>query len=387
MGRLLIVNNAPTPYRTFMFNRLCSAGREFGIEVEVAYQAERIHAHPEWKPQGCEQQFPFWYSRRGFPLATAPRPFFDRWTLHLDILAAAWSRRYTHILCAPFMGTTSALIALMPLRATRRLLWSENHADSTGDGSPFKRWLKRVLARRFDAIVVPGERAAEHLCGIDRRFTGRAPLLLPNIVDRSVFRGRTQAYRLRRQEVRRDLGLPAGATVILSIGRLEDGKGYGGAIAACVRAGAGIVYCVVGNGSQLEEYRERVRNLGLAGRILFPGGVSEERVVQYFAVADWFWHPALVDRSPLVCVEALTAGLPMCVSNQTGNAPETVVPDRNGFCFDGADGGAIAGALARMMATSSAERERMGNESARMAAESFDPEAVARRFFVGLLRV
>lgn len=41
MKELLIINNIPTPYRTFMFNRMAEVGQSCDFEVEVAYQAHR----------------------------------------------------------------------------------------------------------------------------------------------------------------------------------------------------------------------------------------------------------------------------------------------------------------------------------------------------------
>ena len=118
------------------------------------------------------------------------------------------------------------------------------------------------------------------------------------------------------------LGLEGSDTVILSVGQMEGRKGFDGSLAAFAGEAKGAVYRLLGGGSRLQLYRERVRDLGLGERVRLPGEVDEETVARYLAAADWFWHPAVADPSPLVCVEALHAGLPMCISLQTGNLPE-----------------------------------------------------------------
>ncbi len=386
-ARLLIVNNVPTPYRTFLFNRLWIAGRTLGIEVEVAYQAERVAAHAHWDPDRMDHLYPYWFSRYSGRDLGRIRPLFRPWSLTWDVVRASRSKGYRYLLYSPFMSLAGSLVASLPAPKAKRIFWAESNLQSTRYRRGPMAWLKAGLAAGSDAVAVPGERALEYLYTASPALRDRPVLRLPNLVDPALFGERVNALRKASPGPRSILGLPNDRVMILSIGQMEDRKGFGEAIEASLSAPDDFVYCLLGGGSRLEEYRHRVAARGAAERIRLPGPMDESQVLLYLAAADWLWHPALGDPSPLVCVEAIHAGLPLAVSRQTGNAPETVPAGRNGLVFDAASPVAVTQALQTMRETPVLKRQLMGAESIRVATASFDPDLVCRRFLAGMAQL
>ena len=382
--RLLVVNNVPTPYRCFLFDQLWAAGRDAGIALEVAYQAQRVSVHARWDPAAMVQQYPFWYARAMTRRGERVAGYFSPWIVSPDLIRAVRSGRYKYLLYSPFMSLSGALLALTASPGLRRVFWSESNLESTRHRSGPVAWLKAGLARTSDGLAVPGERALAYLRTVAPGLVGRPVLRLPNLIDGERVSRCVDSLRDSAPGPRESLGLPPDRLLILSIGRMEARKGFEAAIEACLATPDDFVYCILGGGERLEEYRRMVSAAGAGRRILLPGAVDESRIPPYLAAADWFWHPALADPSPLVCVEALFAGLPLAVSRQTGNAPETVPRGANGLVFDAASPAALAEALRAMRETPPGRRVEMGRESRRVAWEGFDPARVCGEFIRGL---
>lgn len=66
--------------------------------------------------------------------------------------------------------------------------------------------------------------------------------------------------------------------------------------------------------------RERADTLGLTDRVIFPGYLDEEKKLEALVDADLFVLPSEYECFPVALVEALTAGLPVVVTDACGIA-------------------------------------------------------------------
>jgi glycosyltransferase involved in cell wall biosynthesis len=382
--RLLIVNNIPTPYRAFMFNTLFEVGKEFGIDVSVVFQAQQERRR-FWKPEEMEMRFPHTFGKHALWRRGLPVRYFTPWTLNLDIVRQISWGGYDYVLMANLLSATQWLSSFLPIGKTVRLLWTESNLDSTNRKTGPAKWLKRFLLGRCAALVCPGERAVECVRFFNSQAAAKPVLWLPNIVDDSIFVERLRQSRANRESIRQELGVTSEVCLFLAIGRHVDYKGFGYLIEAFREVHGRYRFILLGDGPLRETWRQRVQTLGLSNSILLPGNVGETEVVRHMAAADWFIHPALQDPSPLVMIEATMAGLPVAVSRHVGNAPETVVDGENGFVFDTNDHRGLVTVIQRMLDLPVPQRQLMGERSAELARERFDPVFVAKRFFRDML--
>ncbi|MDD4164295.1 MAG: glycosyltransferase [Eubacteriales bacterium] len=89
-----------------------------------------------------------------------------------------------------------------------------------------------------------------------------------------------------------------------------------------------------GKGSDEEEIKEFVNNLGLSSRCLFTGHISDrELLMSLYAQADLFIFPSLYDNAPMVVREAAAAGTPSLLLRNSC-AAEGITHDYNGFLCD-----------------------------------------------------
>jgi glycosyltransferase involved in cell wall biosynthesis len=384
MKRLLVVNNIPTPYRAAMFNRLSELGREHGVDLFVAFQARREARRP-WRPEDLEMRF----AHSIFPsLAVsrrdAPCDVFRYSTINPGILRLVRKGGFDWVVMAPLMSVTGWIASFLPSASTRRLLWGESNVLSARRSSASARWFKRQLLRRWDGLVCPGERAVEYLAALAPEMRSRPVLWLPNVVDASLYRDRVGALHARRGAIRAALGAASGTRLVLCVGQLVQSKGFARVIEAAAGVAGDYRILIAGAGPLETELRARIALLSLEHRVELVGLKDVDELVHLLAAADWFLHPATADPSPLVTIEAITAGLPIAVSWQTGNAPEVVVAGRNGVVFDGTSTEDVASALRAILEIPEDVRRSMAIESGILAKQRFDADCVLARFLEAL---
>ncbi len=180
-----------------------------------------------------------------------------------------------------------------------------------------------------------------------------------------------------RQQVRKELGTPHDATVILQVSRLERYKGHAHLVEALGRlADREGWHCWIAGGNQrpsekryLRELRTRADRLGIGSRVRFLGQRTD--VPRLLAAGDIFCQPNLgPEPFGIAFVEALYAGLPVVTTN-LGGAVE-IVDDECGVLVAPRDISSLAAAL-RSLIFDRAARLRLGKAGPERAAKLCDP--------------
>jgi 1,2-diacylglycerol 3-alpha-glucosyltransferase len=130
-----------------------------------------------------------------------------------------------------------------------------------------------------------------------------------------------------------DLGLPDGATVAITVGRLGPEKNLSFLLRAFARIAADLPHLhlvMVGGGSEKGRLAEMARYLGFAPRVHLVGEVGYEEIPNWLAMADFFAFASVSESHPLVVLEGLAAGLPVLAIPCPG-VEDTVVDGLNGL--------------------------------------------------------
>lgn len=176
---------------------------------------------------------------------------------------------------------------------------------------------------------------------------------------------------------RAGLGLPGGARLLLSVGRLVEQKGYAvllEAAAAVLPDAPELHLLIAGEGPLEAALRSQAAALDLAGRVHFLG--RREDVPALMAAADLFVLPSLFEGLPLVVLEAMAAGLPVVGTRVCGTA-EAVVDGVTGRLVEAGDPAALAAAL-RAVLGDPALAARWGAAGRRRLQAEFSTERMAR---------
>ena len=85
-----------------------------------------------------------------------------------------------------------------------------------------------------------------------------------------------------------------------------------------MRANPGVRLVVCGAGSLRPDLEAQARRCGVADRVRFAGLVDNRALPAYYAAADLFLLPSLLEATPTVALEALASGTPVLSTDNPG---------------------------------------------------------------------
>ncbi len=136
----------------------------------------------------------------------------------------------------------------------------------------------------------------------------------------------------KREEMRKKLGIPHDAIVVLTVRRLVYKNGVDTLLDCAniaIKKNPKIVFVAVGKGPDLENVRLQVAQLGIAANFRLAGFVSDDDLPSYYNLADMFVLPSKSGEGlPLVAMEAMACGLPV-VATDVGGIKE-ILPQEYG---------------------------------------------------------
>ncbi|MGI9240228.1 MAG: glycosyltransferase family 4 protein, partial [Verrucomicrobiales bacterium] len=174
-------------------------------------------------------------------------------------------------------------------------------------------------------------------------------------------------------------------TLLLSVGRLIEKKGFDDLIRSCARLkalGAPDFQCViVGDGPMEDELTSLISELDVHGLVELVGPKSQSEIVGLLGEASIFVLPCVTeegggkDNLPTVIMEAMAAGLP-CVSTRLAGVPEMVIEGETGLLVDEREPDDFAAAVLKLMGDEPVRR-KMGAAGEARAREVFDQAVTA----------
>jgi glycosyltransferase involved in cell wall biosynthesis len=167
-----------------------------------------------------------------------------------------------------------------------------------------------------------------------------------NGVDLSHLRGATAKERI---EVRKELGLPEKAPVVVGAFRMSDEKRptlFVDTFAKALAAKPDLHGVLMGVGPKLDDVRARAEQLGVAHRLQCLGRRGD--LPRVMSAMDVFLHTAWWEGTPNVVLEAQQLCLPVVVSKGGGSA-DAVDHGRTGFLVDREDDEALAARLIEVL--------------------------------------
>lgn len=177
-----------------------------------------------------------------------------------------------------------------------------------------------------------------------------------------------------------------GGRCVLAVGRLVEKKGFADLVdATAIMAADGAVdeVVIVGEGPLRGELEARIARLGISQTVRLTGWQDPDAVRGLLEEADVLAMPCVVaadgdrDSMPVVVKEALAMEVPVVATDEVG-LPELVEPDW-GRLVPPNDSGALAGALAEILALHADTRCAMGRAGRSRVAEAFELHDQTRR--------
>lgn len=223
----------------------------------------------------------------------------------------------------------------------------------------------RLTNRLVDKIICNSEAV--------KRFTldkeGASPskvLVIPNGVDLERFTSGNG------DPLRKRLGVGEGELLIGTVGTIKKVKGQAvliEAVAPLLQRRPGLKLVLAGEVTRGygDDLRRRVEELGLDGRVLFPGVIQD--IPDLLAGLDLFVLPSLSEGMSNALLEAMAAGKPI-VATGAGGSGENLDQGRCGLVVPPGDAAALGGAIEQMIADPD-RRSELGARAARRAHEEY----------------
>jgi glycosyltransferase involved in cell wall biosynthesis len=164
---------------------------------------------------------------------------------------------------------------------------------------------------------------------------------------------------------------------ILFLGRLCEAKGvYDILEATKITQNNNFIINLYGDGN-INEFKTIIKNNNIEDKILIKDWISGEEKDIVFEQSDIYLLPSHHEGLPMSILEAMAYGLPI-ISTPVGGIPDAVEDGVNGFLIQPGDSHALAEKI-DILVNNKELREKMGQESYRIAKEKFDIKTITKQ--------
>lgn len=275
-------------------------------------------------------------------------------------------------------GTVAYIVKL--LTKTPYVVFSHGTDVATCAATSWKQHLARVIGKHAEQIIVNSESLKNRLLERFPEFTGKVTVMYP--CPDAFFLNPVPAETI--ATLRHELALE-GKKVILSVGRMVDGKGFPHLLRympEIVKRVPNTVWLVIGDGPKRADFVKFITEKKLTGTIRYLGGVPHEKLPLYYGLADMFallTHPdnGLEEGLGLVFLEAAASGVP-AVAGRSGGVPEAVLHEETGYVVDTFQGRDVVERIVELLQNPD-RAHAMGEKARERVARDFTPNEQLRR--------
>lgn len=205
----------------------------------------------------------------------------------------------------------AGLLAYIATRVTRCRLVSVDHNLL---------WGNRWLTFWGDGVVAVSEKSRQHLIDYFGLSAKKIRLIQNAIVPIAPASSQAQNQLLSKMTLQPEVHTP----ILLTVGRLDEQKGLCyllDAMPQIIEKLPQVRLLMVGAGELEADLKEQARILGIEREVIFTGLRTD--VATFLSIADLFLMPSLWEGLSISMLEAMSAGLPVVVTD-VGGAPEVM---------------------------------------------------------------
>lgn len=344
------------------FESLISALLDSGDTVDIATcETDRVvpKCYRDW---GCKV----------YPISCSRSPL-NRGNLSAirEIRGIAQNGNYDIVHCHTPIAAACTRFACKKLRKNGLKVFYTAHGFHFYKGAPLKNWLlyypvEWLCAHWTDVLITINredyERAKKHMHAKRVEYVPGVGIDVKRFAD----------ARVDRAAKRREIGVPEDATLLMSVGELNENKNHAVIIRALAKLNdKNVHYAIAGEGPLKEELNGLAESLGVGAQVHLLGYRND--VPELYKITDIFAFPSIREGLPVSVMEAMASGLPIISARNRGTSDlladcEDVMIER----FDDAE--RFAESISKLCA-SDAIRQRLGAENSVCSAK-YDVETI-----------
>lgn len=267
-----------------------------------------------------------------------------------------------------FMSVAAGRLAGVPAIVTSRL------SLNASDRGPRWKGVVQNVANRFTTAVFVNSEAVRRDVLAHERVRPEIITVIPNGVVLELY------GQERPEPVRRELGVPDGSVVLVTVANLRPLKGHEDLLhaAALLRVRHPNLWLLFAGRDKgiVPRLKALSEELGLADRVVLLG--ERRDVPRLLAAADIVVHPSHQEGFSNAILEGMSAARPV-VTTAVGGSPEAVRDGIDGFLVPARQPPALAAAIDRL-ASNPELRRRMGESARERVKAEFSMERMVQRF-------
>lgn len=192
----------------------------------------------------------------------------------------------------------------------------------------------RLICKHVDSVIAPTEKTASIL----KSYDINVPIAtIPTGI--SLNHLQKEVTPLEIHDLKTIHGIPAGSTVLLTVGRVGKEKNIEELIDYMARPEIQqmpFTLVIVGDGPNRAALESKVSQLGLQSYVKFTGKIPPEEIYRYYRLGDIFVSASSSETQGLTYIEALACGLPL-VCKTDSCLDEVLFNNYNGRQYDTPD--------------------------------------------------
>lgn len=194
-------------------------------------------------------------------------------------------------------------------------------------GAPLKNWLLYYPVEKFcahftDVLITINQ---EDYALAQKKMKAKSIQYIPGVgIDLQKFSQSTND----KFEKRKELGIPKGATLLLSMGELNKNKNHETVIRAIKNLD--VYYMIAGKGDLQKHLQDVIEEVGLKDRVKLLGYRCD--VAELYQASDIYVLPSIREGLNVSVMEAMASGLPVVCSRIRGNTD--LIDENGGVLFD-----------------------------------------------------
>lgn len=272
----------------------------------------------------------------------------------------------THRYRSNLYGRLAALLAGVPA------IIASVHDNYRTDKRPARRVINRILSKITDKIVAVSEDIKKDIIRYDKVDPSKIEVI-PNGIDVERFNPKNTT------DIRKEFSLEESDIIIGFVGRIVPAKGLEYLLDAfpyVKEEFKSIKLLIVGEGSLVEELKEKAKKNSIFDNIIFTG--RRRDIPEILSGINIFVMPSIAEGLPNALLEAMAMGKPI-VATEVGGIPEVIKNRFNGILVPPRDTRALATAMKELIGNAQVAA-KMGQAARDLVQDNFTIKAIAQKW-------
>lgn len=327
MLRVLLITNAPTPYRIPLFNAMDKMFFKNGFALKVLFCASG-YARRKWENPLREANFEY-SILRSLKIRLDKEAYI---LLPINLFKFLLKEKPALVISAGFSTATIFVYLFYLITKRPYIIWSGEVEG--GHQSVIRSSMRKILANKASAFVAYGTRAGKYL----ESLNCKKPIFYGwNTVDTAYFSRKAKDLKAQKDRIIKEFQLSQDKIHILGVSYLVKRKGFENLLKALEtirKNNKNFSLHLIGDGPEREKLEGLVKEFHLNDHVRFWGYNQKEELPKFLAISDIFVFPSFIDIWGLVLNEAMASGLPVVASKYAGATYDLVTDGVNGFVID-----------------------------------------------------